>query len=232
MLFDAQIFQEFIDKNNGKPLEVEDSSNLDQCFDLVLGWLDVLQVPHDAIRHLNASQIYTNPTDETLKYFEVIPNTPFGIPHMGDIVVFSGKVGHTCVATGKGTNSSFESFDENWDTPHFHDAKGNPICRLVTHSYNQVLGWLRIREVYSDVLNPITDKTRWIFGKYGELELGTVLSMLQAKDQLIDEQVKKIGELSIITPQEPVIHEITKVVYQPETSRVPRFIRKWFGDSV
>lgn len=197
---------EFISINNGKPLEVEDPSNRDQCFDLALGWCDALGIPRETIRHLNASEIWTDPTDLAVQYFDFIPNTPNGIPQKGDIVVFSGKVGHVSVATGKGDSNTFESWDENWDTAHFNagiDPKTGlliPICRFLTHQYNDVLGWLHPKSVVPPQPEPINDQTKYDFGgDTGNVELGAMRSMYNdARRNLVNAEVANKQQADII----------------------------------
>jgi len=130
----TKIFNQYL----GKPVEAEDPGNLWQCFDWAFKYCDEIGVPRSAIRHLNAYQIWTEPTDETLQYFDYIPNTFSGIPHLGDIVVFStlvGSSGHVSIATGEGSTTSFKSTDQNWG--------GIKKVVYVTHNYEGVLGWLR-----------------------------------------------------------------------------------------
>lgn len=151
-------FEKFFNKYNGKPCEVNDPSNLNQCFDLAYAWCDELGVPRDAIRHLYASEIYSKPNDITVKHFEFIPNTPLAIPHIGDVVVFKGGVaGHVSIATGQGDTNTFESFDQNWNTD--PNDKANK-CIVITHAYDNVLGFLRFRQPVVSVASPITDQTK------------------------------------------------------------------------
>jgi len=135
-------FQKFFAENNGKYVEVNDPSNLYQCMDLAYKWCDYLQITRDTIRHLYAYEVYSKPCDATVKYFELIPNTPAGIPQVGDLVVFSkeigGIAGHISIATGEGDTNSFKSFDQNFGV--------DKHCRIVDHNYSVVLGWLRPRE--------------------------------------------------------------------------------------
>ena len=128
-------FDQMLSEHNGQLWEVEDPTNRDQCFDLALGWCDYLGIPREAIRHLNASQIWTQPLDVTLQHFDYIPNTPSGTPQKGDIVVFGGVVGHVSVANGEGDNNTFTSFDQNFPL--------GSSCHLQNHDYKNVLGWLR-----------------------------------------------------------------------------------------
>lgn len=145
-------FNQFFSKYNGKPVEVEDSTNKFQCFDLAFAWVDFIKVPREAIRHLHAFEIWTLPTDTTIKFFEMIPNTQNGVPEAGDIVVFSNKVGvsgHVSISTGKGDTSTFESFDQNWNSKQF--------ATPTKHDYKFVLGWLRLRTNCDDLVQQLAD---------------------------------------------------------------------------
>lgn len=145
-----EIFNTFFNKWNGKPCEVNDPSNLNQCMDLAYAFCDALGVTRDTIRHLYASEIYTKPNDLTVKYFELIPNTPLFVPQAGDICVFKGgTAGHVSIAIGEGDTNSFKSFDQNFG------ATVNK-CGIITHPYDNLLGVLRFRQV---VVSPITDQT-------------------------------------------------------------------------
>lgn len=145
-------FDKFFNLYNGKQVEAEDPTNKNQCMDLVFKWLDQLNIPREAIRHLFAYQAFTEPNDVTKKYFDIISNTPTGVPQAGDIPVFGqavGTAGHICVANGTGDQTFFDSLDENWDTAHFNMGVDKqtglliPYTRLVRHNYNGILGWLR-----------------------------------------------------------------------------------------
>lgn len=206
-------FDKFVQDNNGKPLEVEDPGAKDQCFDLALGWCDILGIPREAIRHQFASQIWTNPLDITLRYFEYIPNTSNGIPQKGDLVVFAGIVGHVSAAFGKGDPNTFDSFDQNWDTINFHDNQGNPICRTVTHDYKQVLGWLRPRtqSVQSDP--NITDQSKYNFGEpWGVMEMQATKSTLNDQAKTIQEKNDRIQYLDNPKFSNPIAATLYKAI--------------------
>jgi DNA-binding transcriptional MerR regulator len=131
-------FDDFVMKWNGKPCEMEDPSAPDQCMDLAFAWCDTMNVDRETIRHQFAYQVWTLPNDLTVQKFEYIPNTPNGVPKEGDLVIFNinvGSAGHISIATGKGNADNFESFDQNWS--------GVQYCRLITHVYTSVYGWLR-----------------------------------------------------------------------------------------
>lgn len=133
------LFDQFFTKYNGKPVEVEDPTNIYQCFDLAFAWVDFLNIPRTSIRHLYAYEIFTKPNVDTPKYFQTIKNTPTGVPQVGDLVIFDttvGIAGHVCISNGTGDTKTFISFDQNW--------AGVKKAVTVTHkNYNGVLGWLR-----------------------------------------------------------------------------------------
>lgn len=151
----SQLFDKFATTWLGKPLEAEDPSNLDQCFDEAFAWIDVLGIPREAIRHLHAYQIWTVPNDLTRRHFEMIPNTPTGVPQKGDVVVFGqgvGVSGHVSIASGKGDTKTFQSLDQNWG--------GHKFVEYVTHNYDlgPVLGWLRPKPMTAMISIPTTER--------------------------------------------------------------------------
>lgn len=152
-------FKEFLNKYNGKPVEVSDPTNRNQCFDLVVAWTDSLGIPR-IFPFLYAYQIYTAFGYEQSKYFDRIVNTPEAVPKEGDIVVWSGNynayykngkkilgAGHTAIATGKGDIKTFEAFAQN-------DPTGT-YSVLKTYNYSHVIGWLRPKIKPAPFPNPI-----------------------------------------------------------------------------
>jgi hypothetical protein len=135
---DIQALQAFFNEWLGKPVEVEDSTALDQCMDWAFKYCDdFLHIDHSIIRHQFAYQVYTEASSNTLQYFTLVANTPTGIPPAGALVVFDqsvGPAGHICVANGIGDTNTFTSTDQNWN--------GHAYVETVTHSYTGVLGWL------------------------------------------------------------------------------------------
>jgi CHAP domain len=134
---------EFVAKYKGQPVEVEDSSNRDQCMDLALAWTDNLGISRAAIRRLYAYQVFTAPNDVTRQYFDLISRDK-NVPSPGDLVVWGtgvGTAGHIAIFVS-GDASNFTSFDQNWDTANYHTPNGDPYSRLVNHNYNYVIGWL------------------------------------------------------------------------------------------
>lgn len=139
-------YNDFFTFLNGKLIDAEDPADLDQCFDLVIAWVDAIGIPRSTIEHLYAYQIFTEPTATTSQYFDIIPNTPSGVPLQGDIVVWSqtynGTAGHTGVATGNGNTNTFDCFEQN-------DPLGSN-CHVKTYNYNSVLGWLHPKQMPQD----------------------------------------------------------------------------------
>src|SRR4030042_82719 len=82
-----------LDGKTPDKVEVNDPTNAYQCMDLAYAFCDFISIPRDTIRHLFAYQVYTEPNDLTIKYFEMIPNTSNGVPQCGDLVVFSKDIG-------------------------------------------------------------------------------------------------------------------------------------------
>lgn len=91
----------------------------------------------------NAHQYFDNYENEEFLYtnFDRITYDGTNKPEIGDIVVWSTVVGqgagHVAIAYYNIEESSFISFDQNWNTP--------LLCQLETHTYNNVLGWLRYK---------------------------------------------------------------------------------------
>jgi hypothetical protein len=140
---------EFISKYTGKYLEVVDSTNKYQCFDLAVGYCnEVLGLPTTIFSGLTyAYQIYTNPTTLAKNNFTFIANEADNKPNKGDIVVWSyyynWTAGHVGVATGEGestgtSNDWFNCFEQN-------DPTG-AVCQTKKYSFNNVLGWLRFKK--------------------------------------------------------------------------------------
>ena len=88
------------------------------------------------------------------EYYDNYSNTPFlynnfyrftyngsNTPIPGDVVVWNtnagGGNGHIAIAHENITTTNFKSFDQNWNTP--------LKCNIETHSYNNVSGWLRLK---------------------------------------------------------------------------------------
>lgn len=135
-----QLANNFVARWDQKPLEVEDPSNRDQCMDLAFGWTDSLGIPREAIRHLYAYQVFAQPNAVTNQFFDLVANTPTGVPPAGALVVwkpngrYTGVAGHIDLALGGSNTNVFRAFDENWN--------GHQFCEVLPHPYDDVLGWL------------------------------------------------------------------------------------------
>lgn len=144
-------FNEFYKWVIEQGIEISDKSNSYQCMDLAYAFVFFLNYPKSTIQHLYAYQVFTEPNNDTNKYFNIIPNTPNGIPQAGDLVVFDkNKVnvaGHISIASGTGDTKTFTSLDQNWNT----SAK----VVLVNHNYDspKVLGWLRPKVALNPALS-------------------------------------------------------------------------------
>jgi len=129
-------FQEFLEKYNGKYVEIAGSTAKFQCVDLANAYIrEVLGLP--IIEWTNAKDFPSKAGEE----YDYILNTPLGVPKEGDLVVWGGKYGHIAIFI-EGNVNSFRSFDQNYPT-------GSP-CHVQGHYYNNVLGWLHPRSLPTD----------------------------------------------------------------------------------
>ena len=127
---------QFIENLNGQFVEVSSKEAIYQCMDLAYVWVFSLGFPKATIQNQYAYQVFTAPKDITYQYFDVIANTPNGIPLDGDLVVWKGgTAGHIAIALDGGTTSKFRCFEQN-----------NPLgtnAHIGEKFYTNVLGWLR-----------------------------------------------------------------------------------------
>ena len=140
----------FIDNLNGQFVEVSYKDAIYQCMDLAYLWAFCLDIPKAAIQNQYAYQVFTNPKEITYQFFDIIHNTPDGIPQDGDLVVWnktSGNVaGHIAIAIGGGTTSRFKAFEQN-----------SPLgtnAHVGDKTYSNILGWLRPKVQESAVTEP------------------------------------------------------------------------------
>ncbi len=151
--------QDFINDFMNKPLDTDGYPSYQkyQCVDVIRaymaggiknnsvlaakypkGVLGMPLVPGNAVNYW-----YDYPYNLTLqKFFTRIPNTPTGVPRLGDIVIFAAwwrnPYGHIGIGTNAGNVFYLTTFDQNW--------KG-PYCTYISHNYiyPRVLGWLRFK---------------------------------------------------------------------------------------
>jgi len=126
------MWQQFLNQNNNKFVDFDGAYGA-QCFDLVNKWSVALG--YRPFGGLYASGIIHQPQGN----YTVILNSPNAVPQTGDIVVwnnrYGGGYGHTGIASGDGNTNYFVSFDQNYPT--------GSVSKLVRHSYDGVIGWLR-----------------------------------------------------------------------------------------
>ncbi len=184
---------QFIDNVNGQFIEVSYKDALYQCMDLSYLWIFTLGFPKATIQHLYAYQVFTEVSDLTKQYFEVIKNTPEGIPQDGDLVVWGtgmGPAGHIAIALGGGTTSTFKCFEQN--------APLGTNAHIGQRNYNNVLGWLRPK--VAEYVPIITDQTK--IPQINNMEVQAIRSVVEDQEIEItslklslDSLNKKITEL-------------------------------------
>ena len=110
-----------------------------QCVALIKQYeTDVLGLTPEAVG--NAHQYFDDFENQPFLYnnFQKIPFQN-NLPIEGDIIVWNTNVGsgagHVAIAFNNINEETFNSFDQNWNTP--------LLCSLETHTYNNVVGWLR-----------------------------------------------------------------------------------------
>ena len=136
--------KEFMEKWKNTPVDW-DGVYPNQCMDLLHAYVyDVLELKDATILAApNAKSVYEN--FRWGAYFDRIDNTPHAVPERGDIIFWGGgKFGHVAIFL-EGNVNDFISFDANY-----------PIGTLPheqSHTYFNVLGWLRIKDSGLDQLS-------------------------------------------------------------------------------
>lgn len=127
--------QEFFTKYNGKDIDY-DGRYGPQCMDLMNQF--TVEVFGDKSGQLRAPTAYQSWLKNSPDY-EKIHYKPGVFPQEGDIVYWSDTyikdTGHVAVATNKGNQSVFTSFDQNWPK--------DSLCHYQEHTYSGVVGWKR-----------------------------------------------------------------------------------------
>lgn len=163
--------QSFFDAYEGLWIEstsIGDSGSRDQCVDLWRVYnLRVIGGPNVTG---NAVDYWTNfPTD----FYDKIPNTPTGVPKLGDVMIWGtnyGTWGHIAVCTDIADTKGFTSFDQN--------DPGKSPCHYQPHNYTGVLGWLRPRNLPAGIPDD-PDKLKIDLGNpWGVLEVQAIRSKL------------------------------------------------------
>jgi len=128
----------FINFLNGQFVEISSSSALYQCMDLAYLFVLFLDVPKSTIQNASAYLVWTNASDFTRKYFDLIENKVETIPQAGDLFVIgkssSYPYGHIGIVI-EATQTTMKCFEQNYPTgtnAHIQDRK-----------YTGVVGFLR-----------------------------------------------------------------------------------------
>jgi len=129
---------QFIDNLNGQFVEVSYKDAIYQCMDLSYLWVFCLGIPKSTVQHQYAYEVYTQASDFTRQYFDIIPNLKETIPQEGDLVIWnktsSNIAGHIAIVIDA-TQTSMKVFEQN-----------NPLgtnSHVQDRGYTNVLGFLR-----------------------------------------------------------------------------------------
>lgn len=190
---------EFISTYTGKYVEVAGSANAkNQCVDLANAYIrDVLGLP--IIEWTNAVDFPEKAGDK----YDFFPNTPDGVPEIGDIVVFKkygslyGDPGHIGVIVYADVKT-MKVFEQNYPT--------GSVCKTGTHNYLGCKGWLRAKKVENtqtliDQLRAERD-TNWnLYQKEREAKIDledSIDEMNKQKDKLSKDLSQKTSELEVL----------------------------------
>lgn len=137
---------QYIQQNTGKRIG-DTPENLGQCVGAISNWLDNLNLNNPHL-YGNAIDLLNN-ADKTK--FNVIYNTPTGVPVAGDVLTFgapygkatvNGKVvyyGHTGIVV-KADINKFTLFEQNNPT--------GTLCKLTNYpNYASVIGWIHPKNI-------------------------------------------------------------------------------------
>lgn len=179
---------QFVSNLNGQFVEVSYKPALYQCMDLAYVWTFVLGFPKSTIQHEFAYEVYTQASEITRQYFDIIPNTPDAIPQDGDLVIFnktSGNVaGHIGIALGGGSTKNFMMFEQNSPT--------GTNSNIKQKSYTNCLGFLRPKSVVSG------DTPQWLLTLLQErglkIENESEIRVLFDKAKRYDDELKELRE--------------------------------------
>lgn len=150
--------QTFIQTYQGNLVEVAGSANAKyQCVDLANAYIrDVLGAP--MIEYTNA-QDFPKKTGDA---YDWIVYTAGLVPEPGDIMIwnFGDGVGHIAIFV-EGNASTFTSFDQNYPL--------NSSCHLQSHTYKDVVGWLRFKELTQEDMSKVEDHEQAISAIFARL---------------------------------------------------------------
>ena len=126
---------EFFNKWNGRYNNYDNWGGF-QCKDVFSQYNnDIVKAPYIVGNPIVLWNNYNN-LPNLKKFYTKIPNTPLGLPKLGDVVIFNlGWTGHIAICSPSVNLFYFTSFEQNYPT-------GSP-CHFQSHNYLKVLGWLR-----------------------------------------------------------------------------------------
>jgi hypothetical protein len=116
----ANRFDAFWNRYKHKPIEAEDSSNLNQCMDAAFAYVDVVGIDRSVIRQLSARAVPGG--SQVSSYFDVLPNPTTTPPPKGALVVIDSGLpdGHIAIATGDSGHKKgelmFDAVSQNWNS--------------------------------------------------------------------------------------------------------------------
>lgn len=189
--------RQFISNLQGQFVEVSDRTNIYQCMDLAYLWVFCLGYPKATIQKLYAYQVYTQPTDLTRQYFDILENTSTFIPQAGDIAVYdkttSNIAGHIGVCLEGGSVLAFRCFEQNLPL-------GSPSAvKVRNYTYPKLLGVLRPKVNTSTPEPIITDQSLYNFGEgFGVIELQRAKSIMQDQVNVIKTKDSKLSQIRAI----------------------------------
>lgn len=195
--------QQFINTYNGKPVEVYDPNNKEECVDLILAYIrDVLGLSHLIPIGVGTAYDLWTKNHKLMPYVEKIPNTIDAIPQGGDIIVWKGTYnngpGHTAICTGWAGQTQFEAFSQN-------DPLGVDAV-IKRYSYNHVVGWLRPKSLPTENMEITKEKFEELVMKateadalfsYFNVQIGAkkseeIVRQCDEKKELISKQQEKL----------------------------------------
>jgi len=125
---------QFVENTQGQFIELSSKQAIFQCMDLAYLWTFVLGFPKETIQNATARQVFTSPKEITHQYFDMVANTPTGVPPEGSLIVWDiGDSGHIAIVVS-GNKSNVTIFEQN-----------NPIgthAHVQERTYTKCLGWL------------------------------------------------------------------------------------------
>lgn len=129
---------QFISNLNGQFVEVSSISAPNQCMDLAYNWVFCLDIPKSTIQQSAAYQVWSNASDFTRQYFELLENKVETIPQVGDLFIMgktsSFPYGHIGIVI-EATQTKMKCFEQNFPT--------GTNSHIQDRGYTGVVGFLR-----------------------------------------------------------------------------------------